>query len=149
MGSWAVAGGGSVMAFDTTYAETSLNFVDQHLTKAVDLTGAANQGPVKLSQTVNLAAGSYLLPFYLGDISGIPDYTLASSVNVLINNAQVGSTFSNGAATGTVNWAPMSVLFSTLVSGPTTVAFSTASLTLDNFTGIENVVLTAVPEPDV
>ena len=144
--SW-VNGSNFVLAFDTTYTEGGpLNFVTQDGTRAMDLTGAGNQGPVSLSQTVNLAAGNYLLSFFVGDISESPNYTLASSVKVLINNIPVGGTFSNSAGTGTANWAAMSVPFSSL-GGSTTVTFSTAGLTLDNFTGLDNVVLTAVPEP--
>jgi len=136
-----------VLAIDTNYTEAGpINFVAQQGNNAVDLTGAGNQGPVELSQTVNLAAGSYLLSFYLGDISQIPNYTLASSVNVLINSVQQGLTRTNSAGTSTVNWAQMLVPFNTS-GGFTTVTFSTVGLSLDSYTGIDSVMLTAVPEP--
>jgi len=136
-----------VLAIDTTYTEAGpINFVAQDGKNAVDLTGAGNQGPVNLSQTVNLAAGSYLLSFYLGDISQIPNYTLPSSVNVLINNLQQGLTLTNFSGTSTVNWAQMLVPFTT-AGGSTKITFSTNGLVLDSYTGIDNVMLTAVPEP--
>lgn len=137
-----------ILGIDTTYTEGSgsLKFFAQDGTKAVDLTGAGNQGPVSLSQTVNLAAGSYLLSFYLGDIKNSSPYGLTSSVKVLINDVQQGSTFSNGAGTTSTNWVQFLVPFVSS-GGATKVTFSTAGLTLDNYTGLDNVSVTAVPEP--
>jgi len=140
-------GSNFVLAIDKTYSEVPLKFLAQAGNIAMDLTGAGNQGPVSLSQTVSLLAGSYLLSFYLGDISNSSNYNSSSEVKVLINNVQQPGTFVNSAGTSTTNWAQMLVPFTLLTGGPTTVAFSTAGLTLDNYTGIDNVVLTAVPEP--
>lgn len=135
-----------ILGIDTAYTEAgNLKFFAQEGTKSVDLTGAGNQGPVALSQTVSLAAGSYLLSFYLGDIKNTSPYSLASSVKVLINDVQQGSTFSNAAGTTSTNWVQFLVPFVSS-GGATKVTFSTAGLTLDNYTGIDNVVLTAVPE---
>lgn len=135
-----------VLAHSTSYTETGLNFVAQNGLVAMDLTGAGNQGPAKLSQTVTLAPGSYELSFYLGNIHNTGLYNKASAVNVLINNVQQGATLSNATGTGTTSWVQMVVPFVS-AGGSTTVSFSTAGLSLDNYTGIDNVVLTAVPEP--
>ena len=140
-------GSNSVLAIATTYSENGpLNFVAQSGTNALDLTGVGYEGPVSLSQTVNLAVGSYLLSFYLGDIKDAGGYALPSAVKVLINNVQQGGTFFNSAGTLTTNWAQILVPFTT-TGGSTTLTFSTAGLTLDSYTGLDNVVLTAVPEP--
>lgn len=94
---------------------------------------------------MNLAAGLYLLSFHLGDISGVPNYTMASAVNVLVNNVQQGATFANFTGTSTTSWLQFLVPF-TSAGGATTVTFSTTGLALDSLTGLDNVVLTAVPE---
>lgn len=135
-----------VLAIDTTYTEGALSFVSQQGTKSLDLTGAANQGPVALSQTLALSAGQYMLSFYLGDINGGDTrYDLPSSVEVLFGGNSLGI-FTNSAGGATTNWRQVLVpLTSDGVNNVLT--FSTANLRLDNFTGLDNVSLNAVPEP--
>lgn len=135
-----------VLAIDTTYTEGALSFVAQQGTKSLDLTGAGNQGPIALSQTLALSAGQYMLSFYLGDINGGDSrYALPSSVEVLFGGSSLG-TFSNLAGGTTTNWIQVLVPFTS--NGVNNVlTFSTEGLRLDNFTGLDNVSVNAVPEP--
>jgi hypothetical protein len=135
-----------VLGIDTTYTEGALQFVAQEGSKAIDLTGAGNQGAVALSQTLSLIAGQYMLSFYLGDINGGDSrYSLASSVEVLFGGTSLGI-FSNAAGGATTNWMAVAVPF-TSDGVNNTLTFTTTGLQLDNYTGLDNVSVTAVPEP--
>jgi hypothetical protein len=142
-----------VLGIDTAYTEgvqnsqNTLRFIAQEGTKAIDLTGAGNQGAVALSQTLPLSAGQYLLSFFLGDINGgDPRYSRASAVEVLFGGSSLG-TFTNAAGGLTTNWLQVEVPF-TSNGVNNTLTFRTTGLTLDNYTGLDNVSVTAVvPEP--
>lgn len=146
-GSWTNIGG-FVLGKATTYTEGPFIFAAQDGTKSIDLTGFGNQGPTALSQTVSLVAGNYVLSFYLGNVNSDPQFglSLPASVKVLINNQQQGGIFTNSAGSTTTNWEQVLVPFQSL-GGSTTITFSTFGLNLDYYTGIDNVVLAAVPEP--
>jgi hypothetical protein len=135
-----------VLGIDTTYTEGVLKFVAQEGSKALDLTGAGYQGAVALSQTLALSAGQYMLSFYLGDINGGDTrYSLPSSVEVLFGGNSLGI-FSNSAGGATTNWMGVQVPF-TSNGVNNTLTFSTTGMQLDNYTGLDNVTVTAVPEP--
>jgi hypothetical protein len=135
-----------VLGIDTAYTEGALSFVAQEGVNSLDLTGAGYQGAVALSQNLSLNAGQYVLSFYLGDINGGDSrYGLASSVEVIFGGSSLG-TFSNSAGTTTTHWMEVQVpLVSDGVNN--TLTFSTVGLALDSYTGLDNVRVSAVPEP--
>lgn len=151
LGGWSVFGNGSaVMSLSTTYAEPNVVFTAQSGLVAIDLTGAANTGTTNaVSQVVTTTPGqAYQLDFFIGnaDGSGNVSYGLPSSVLLSINGVSI-STFVNADTTiGTINWKPFSIGF-TAVGGSTTIAFTNATPSGDNYAGLDNVVLTAVSEP--
>lgn len=137
-----------VLGISTSYTEVGpLSFVAQDGGKSIDLTGAGNQGPVKLSQTVNVATpGTYLLSFWLGDVYNTTNYASSAAVKVLVDGTQQGGVFTHNTISSTASWAQQTLMLS-LPAGTHVISFSTSGLTLDNYTGLDNVVLTPVPEP--
>jgi hypothetical protein len=115
---------------------------------SVDLTGSGNQGFASVYQVVNLAPGDYRLTFDLGNVdSGDTRYPLAAGVEVFLNNGSFG-TFANTANTqGLVNWATQTVDFTVLTGGNTEFRFTSTVPVGDNYSGLDNVSVTAVPEP--
>ena len=108
-----------------------------------------NTGPTTgISQTVATGVGSYKLSFFVGNASPTGsnggNYTQPSTVNLSINGGPIQS-FTNSLNTPFgINWAPFSVTF--FAETPTTIAFTNGT-TGDNMLGLDNVSVTAVPEP--
>lgn len=148
---WSVLGSGSaVMLLSTTYAEPNLTFASQAGVAAIDLTGAGNTGTTNsVSQTVTTLPGQvYRLEFWVGnaDGSGNSSYTMPSSIALSINNGSLQTFVNSDVTNRSVNWRAFSVEF-TATGASTTIAFSNATPIGDNYAGLDNVVLSAVPEP--
>ncbi|RYG46657.1 DUF642 domain-containing protein [bacterium] len=146
LGGWHVFGN-QILQIDTTYAEPGQGvfaFNAQDGSNSVDLTGAGNQGYFGVEQYLTTVAGQqYALKFYVGRADGTSGhYSTTSSLGV------GGDTFEATSAAGLpggINWAEYNYTF-TATSTSTLLAFG--NLTTDNnFAGIDNVSVNAVPEP--
>ena len=146
----------TIMALGGNYTEPdlasslTLNFHPQHGLQSIDLTGEGNQGTTNgIKQSVGTTPGAaYDLSFWLGhQYSFAPGYSLGpSSTALYIDGALVG-TYNNSANTiEDITWMPFSYKF-TASSSSTVVAFLNNSPAGNNFVGLDNVSLSAVPEP--
>jgi hypothetical protein len=174
IGNWTVIGKSgnnfaTVMLMTNSYTETvgglpggaPLYFNVQDGNQAIDLTGEGNQNTAPgvddgVKQSVNLAAGNYQLSFWVGrQDTTAPGYlgsstTDPASVALFLGsngaNATQVATFDNftGGADN-VNWEEFTYDFT--ADGYTTIAFLNNTAIGNNYAGLDNVVLSKIPEP--
>jgi hypothetical protein len=160
---WTVNGGGGGAGGDVAW-ELNANqsggnpwgFYASQGTHFIDLTGYANDGNnphggVNLSQTVNTIAGqSYYLSF---DVGSSHAYSGSANpvVQVTVNGTPATYIFTGNvslpdAAGSNNHWQQAGFVF-TSTGGPATIDFLATTLGGDNVIDLDNVSLTAVPEP--
>jgi hypothetical protein len=143
----------SVAILDTGYHEAGVTFNAFGGQQALDITGGENTGPTAgIRQTVNTRAGQrYALSFWVGNADGRSDYAGASALFLGIND-HLPTRFENADITAHgVNWKLFTTSF-VATSGHTDILFNNGTAprsdgTGDNYAGLDNVRLTAVPEP--
>jgi len=155
IGAWTVTGDQSnaVLLLSTNYAEPGVAFNAHSGDYALDLTGAGNTGSGNgVYQNIATAIGqTYALSFWVGNATGSGGgnsavYTLASSTNLTIDlNAPVS--FTNGNVTaGAINWQQFTYEF-TATGASTRIAFLNNTASGDNYLGLDDVSIAAVPGP--
>jgi hypothetical protein len=142
-----------VLLLKNTYSEPGINFNPHTGLYALDLTGAGNTGPTDgVFQDIFTTSGqTYKLTFWVGNAEGNGTgnsavYTLTSSAALVI--ALGGpTTFDNpDESPGAINWKEFSYTFQ--ASGPTTrISFLNNTPQGDNYLGLDDVSIAAVPEP--
>lgn len=149
----------NILLIETTYKElgNGINaFNAQDGLNAVDLTGYQNVGALAgISQAVNTVIGDlYTLTFWVGRATPAngpgnvyPEpATIDLRIGGLSTSYSVGQFTNSDITTGGVNWKEFSYSFqATDVS--TTIAFFNATPFGTNYAGLDNVSLSAVPEP--
>ncbi|MGZ5552794.1 MAG: VPDSG-CTERM sorting domain-containing protein [Chthoniobacterales bacterium] len=147
---WTI-GGHDVYLLQNTYHENpdNLTFNAHGGNNALDITGNGNTGADTISQTISTTVGArYLLSFWLGNAQGTTTahlYDLPSSVSVSLTG-QSSIAFTNAAITsGGINWVLETLAF-TATSLSTTLTFTNITPAADNYAGLDDVILTAVPE---
>jgi hypothetical protein len=174
LGNWTVVGKsgntfGTVMLMTNSYTETvggipggaPLYFNVQDGSQAIDLTGEGNQNSPPgvndgVKQSVNLAAGQYQLSFWLGrQDTSAPGYLGSATTNPASLNLFVGSNGADAVQVGTfdnytggadnVNWEEFTYDFT--ADGYTTIAFLNNTDLGNNYAGLDDVVLSKIPEP--
>jgi hypothetical protein len=143
----------SVAILDTAYHEAGVTFNAFGGTQALDITGGENTGPTAgIRQTVNTRAGQrYQLSFWVGNADGRSDYAGTSALFLGIND-NLSTRFENADITEHgVNWKLFTTSF-VATSDHTDVIFNNGTAPRsdgsgDNYAGLDNVRLTAVPEP--
>jgi hypothetical protein len=127
----------------------TLHFHPQEGRQSVDLTGEGNQGETNgIKQGVGTTSGQeYVLTFWVGhQYPFAPGYLGPGSVALYVDG-QLAGTFTNpGITFNDVNWAPFSFQF-TAATSQTAIAFVNATPVGNNYAGLDNVSLVAVPEP--
>jgi hypothetical protein len=155
IGDWSVIGKGGapgvavVMQLGNGYTENSLRFDPQDGSQSLDLTGEGNQGANGIKQSVSTIVGtSYVLSFYLGRQDPLASgYEIGPSELDLILNQDAPINFINSNTfSNDVGWTQFSYEF-TATTAFTTLAFLNATGVGNNFTGLDNVDLEAIPEP--
>ena len=155
---WTVTGA-DVLVIDKNYVEGgTLVFNANSPNVAVDLTGAGNTSPLDgifQNVTTTLAGQLYSLSFYVGNAAPIGGnggvYVLPSTVNLSINGGAAQS-FTNSSTVGTspggngINFKLFTTSF-TATGASTLIAFSNGTPVGDNYAGLDDVSLTAIPEP--
>ena len=102
----------------------------------------ARESGVDLNQVRGTGAVSYThLDVYKRQFLGTQ-----STVSLFINSTLAQSFTNVGAGGAGVNWQQFSYNFS--ASGPTSIEFRNGDAANDHLNGLDNVVLTAVPEPE-
>jgi hypothetical protein len=154
---WTVLGdsGTNIYVIQTTYAEPWNNisgYNAQEGLNSVDLSGDNNQGPsAGIRQTVSTVQGQqYALSFYVGSATrtdgpggGFGPATADLSID---GGARISFTNSDSTS-GFVNWKQFTYEF-TAASNSTTIDFLNGTpIGTSVETGLDNVSLTAVPEP--
>jgi hypothetical protein len=140
----------AVALFNTGRVEPNIVFNAQSGATSVDLSGGGNTGPTSgVSQSVATVAGqAYQLTFWVGNADGSNNgnYTLPSTVKLGIDDGPLQA-FTNGDTTlHAINWLEISTSF--VASGDhTTISFFNATPFGDAYAGLDNVSLSAVPEP--
>jgi hypothetical protein len=128
----------------------TLHFHPQHGLQSLDLTGEGNQGTTNgIKQSVATLAGkNYVLTFWVGhQYSLAPGYRNGpGAVGLYLDGQSVGS-FANSRDTfEDVTWMPFQYAFT--ASGPhTVITFLNDTPVGNNYAGLDNVSLVAVPEP--
>jgi hypothetical protein len=146
----------TIMVLGSGYTEpfgastSTLGFHPQDGLQSVDLTGEGNQGTTNgIKQSVGTTPGAvYDLTFWLGhQDSSAPGYTLGPGSIALYIDGTLARTYDNSFNTPQdVTWRPFSHKFT--ASSPFTVlAFLNNTSAGNNYAGLDNVSLTAVPEP--
>jgi hypothetical protein len=156
IGAWTVTGDptSAVLLLSSSYNEPGITFNAHTGDYALDLTGAGNTSPSDgIYQNVSTVAGQmYALSFWVGNATGngsgnTPSYTLASSTNLIIGLNT--PSFTNGNVDpGAINWQQFTYGF--VASGSTTkISFLNNTDSRDNYLGLDDVSLSAVPGPMV
>ena len=137
IGGWLVFGSGFPSSAQLTlradyqeYAGT-LSFSPHGGLVSLDMTGSGNLGANGVTQTIATTAGaSMALSFWVGN-----------------QDAAFGGVFTNADnSNADVNWKQFEVGF-VAATPSTTIAFVNATPSGDNMAGLDDVVLTAIPEP--
>jgi len=143
-----------LLGYDYTEIDANTNatlyFHPQDGSQSIDLTGEGNQGTTNgIKQSVSTTSGlGYSLTFWLGhQYSFAPGYTQGPGALALyIDGQMVGSFANSGNTTDDVHWTPFQYAF-TAASNDTVVAFLNDTPVGNNYAGLDNVSLVAVPEP--
>ena len=143
----------SVAILDTGYHEAGVTFNAFGGSQALDITGGENTGPTAgIRQTVNTVTGQhYLLSFWVGNADGREDYAGISTVFFAINDRQPLRADNADITAHGVNWKLFTYDF-VATSDHTDILFNNGTAPRsdgsgDNFAGLDNVRLAAVPEP--
>jgi len=128
---------------------TTLHFHPQDGLQSIDLTGEGNQRTTNgIKQTVSTTSGlGYSLTFWLGhQYSFAPGYMQGPGALALYIDGQIIGSFANfGNTIEDVHWTPFHYSF-TAASDQTVVAFLNDTPAGNNYAGLDNVSLVAVPE---
>jgi hypothetical protein len=156
---WQVVGQ-DVLSLHTTYSEIGspfftgmVQFNSQDGNSALDLTGGGNTNSSTngVRQTIATVAGTtYLLEFYVGRAqsnNGSSLYQTPATLDLSIDGgARTGFTNSNSVAPGFVGWQKFSTSFNAIGTS-TTIEFLNGTPATTNYLGLDNVSLSAIPEP--
>lgn len=159
---WSVIGKGGldgtavVLQLGSGYTEPdsanggTLHFDAQDGTQSLDLTGEGNQGLNGVKQSVSSIPGMpYTISFYLGHQDDLAiGYAGPSSLDFYIDGTLASSFANPNTISQDINWEQFAYTF-TAPTDFTTFAFINATPVGNNFTGLDNVVLTAVPLDNV
>lgn len=142
---WTVVGNNTALISEP-YTENGILFNAQSGNQWVDLSGFQNTTADGLQQTVATTIGQdYRLAFHVGRTDFFDP--IAAVVNLQINGDPAGSFANFGLTPGATNWQQFVVDF-TATSDSTTLTFLNGLLPGTGFVaGLDNVELTAVPEP--
>jgi hypothetical protein len=152
---WTVTGdsGNSVFYLKNDYVEPGITFPSHGGDFSVDLTGAGNTSPLDgVFQNVATTIGSrYKLTFWIGNQASFGGasstfYSTASTAGLWINDVLAGDFTNADETSATVNWQQFTYGF-TATSASTKIAFLNNTPVIDNYLGLDDVSLTAVPEP--
>jgi hypothetical protein len=150
-GAWATI---LLLGYDYTelngFTGNPLHFHPQHGRQSVDLTGEGNQGTTNgIKQAVSTDSGThYVLTFWLGhQYSFAPGFVNGPGALALyVDGALIGSFENFGETLDDVHWTPFSHRF-TASSSETVIAFLNDTPVGNNYSGLDNVGLHALPEP--
>jgi len=156
-GAWTVVGPGPtdpsktpIVILTSAYNEGGYFFQPEDGSQSLDLTGMSNQRLNGVEQTVATIPGTdYSLSFWVGHHAQDPNfYNGPASVNLLIGGSLVG-TFSNNHAPppNLLDWEQFTYSFTATGTTTTIDFFNAVADTSQNEVGLDNVALTAVPEP--
>ena len=155
IGAWSVVGKGGapgvavVMQLGNGYTENALRFDAQDGAQSLDLTGEGNQGANGIKQSIaTVIGGHYFLSFYLGREDPLaPGYEIGPSALDLILNQDAPVNFvATATVANDIAWTQFTYGF-TATAAMTTIAFLNATGVGNNFAGVDNVDLEAIPEP--
>ena len=148
---WTVVGpaGKNVAIIEALYNlpdSAGINFAASNGVQWIDLTGGGANAYEGLAQTVATTPGSYNLEFDIGNVvAPAANLGTQSTIDLWLNGVLVQSFTNSSAGGGAINWETFKYSFA--ATGATKVEFRNADASGDNFNGLDNVVLAAVPEP--
>jgi hypothetical protein len=156
---WTLTGGcglNCVAILDDAYTEDVggrlLEFRARTGQQSVDLTGSGNTLTGGISQAVALNPGFlYIITFWLGNMDNTApfNYSLDSSIQVLVDGNSVGLFTNSNNLTDETQWTQFSAQF-TATSASQTIEFRNATPGGDNMAGLDDVFVdqvAVVPEP--
>jgi len=152
MTGWTVVGP-QVSQIHTTYGEPGLGVTAFNANSglaSLDITGGGNVGTnAGVTQTVATVAGQlYELSFFVGKATGGANYSSQSILDVSIDGGARVSYFNAvNTPVGFVNWIQHSVQFTATSTSTSITFFNGTALGTNNFVGLDDASLTAVPEP--
>jgi Protein of unknown function (DUF642)/PEP-CTERM motif len=149
IGAWQVVGP-NVLLIESTYGEPSFGvnaYTAQNGLNALDLTGNTNVSTTGVTQTINTIVGQpYDISFYVGRATGSL-FLAPPTVDLSIDGGPRTSYTNSGSTAGTINWQQFLTNFT--ATNPTTAItfYNHAGSVAVNYTGLDNVSVTAAPEP--
>ncbi|MEO0648687.1 MAG: PTPA-CTERM sorting domain-containing protein [Cyanobacteria bacterium J06650_10] len=154
IGGW-TAIGTTVSLVEKNYSELAFNgvssFVPQEGNNSLDLTGPFNQGTSNgVQQQISTVLGqAYRLSFFVGVASGNSrnNYSVPSIVDVSIDGNPQGSFTNSALVPGTVNWQKFFLDFTASDANTTLTFLNGIDSSNNNFVGLDNVQIEAVPTP--
>lgn len=147
---WSVTGpdsGANVSIVSGTFAQSGVTFeAAPGNTQWLDLTGDGSNSTEGVSQVVSTTPGTkYSVSFYIGNTTGGGIFGTTSTVELFVNGSETAFTNSQVNATG-LTWQQFTDTF--LATGTsTTLLFQNGDSGADNSNGLDNIVVTRVPEP--
>jgi hypothetical protein len=151
---WNVTGA-DILLLNTTYVETGIVFTAHSGSSSLDITGAGNTSPLDgVNQDIATVLGqTYQLSFYVGrgdDQASTSNYLTPSTVDLSIDGGSLVSFTNSDLTVGGVNWKLFTTNF-VAAGSLTNLAFfngtAVAGLGGNNFAGLDDVSVQAVPEP--
>ena len=144
---WFMGAGTSLNAVSSTYTESPLVFNALQGLVSMDLTGTGNTGANALYQDVATTAGTqYTLSFWVGNADDTrPSYPGPSTLKLSIEGNDVGTFAATATTPNGITWQQFTYSF-TAADALTRIAFTNATPSGNNLAGLDDVVLTPVPE---
>jgi hypothetical protein len=149
---WNVTGpaDNAIYIINTTYTEPNALFTAESGSNSLDITGSFNSGPTSgVNQDVTTVVGQkYRLSFWVGNQDGSdnPNYLSPSTVNLSIDGGPTIAETNANTSTHVINWEEFTDTF-TATGTTTNISFLNGTPLTDAEGGLDNVSLTAVPEP--
>jgi len=143
---WTVGGSGNIFIHQTPFDGGSVFNPAQNGSYYVDLSGDGPPHGTIYQDFVTTVGVEYLLSFYIGSASSQPSSTInvqLSGVGILLN-----TTLTPLAPNGNLTWS-QEILSFTADSTSTRLSFVDTSMSDDNGSFIDNVSVTAIPEPKI
>lgn len=157
IGGWTVVGPGPsdptktpIVILTNNYNEGGYFFQPEQGNQSLDLTGMSNQGLNGVQQTVATTTGArYALTFWVGHHAQDPSFYNGPAVASLLIDGLPAGTFSNNNAPppNLLDWEQFTFDFTATGPSTTIALFNAVSDPTQNEVGLDNVSLTAIPEP--
>lgn len=142
IGAWSVVGptAGRVVLIGSPFSEVGVTYLSQDGNNWLDLAGGPNQA-VGVSQSIaTVAAQTYQVSFFVGNMTAGFLGSPSSRVEVFADNASLGVFTNSTVSAQAIAWSPFSTSF-TATGAATVLRFINGDPGSDNINGLDNIVV--------